>query len=178
MALFIKQTGLSGFLARLRSSFVAFDRHVLNEIGKFSVNRIQAFTRTGKSIVGETPAALKPLSSSYKDFRKGKVTFWKSNGVTIAAPFPSRRLRDVDSGFFRPTKSNLTFTGQMIKSLKFSVDTTRNSVLIRPHGARNEKVAGYVTDQGRPWVGMDRVGRERIVQFLRRAIRERLRLTK
>jgi hypothetical protein len=177
MALFVKQKGLAGFVAKLRSATVAFDRQVLGEIGNFSVNRIQAFTRTGKSLP-EEGAKFNELSESYKQFRRGKVTFWKNeSGVTIAAPFRSNRLNKVDSSFFSPNRSNLTFTGEMIKSLKYKIDTGRNSVLIKPTGDRNEKVAGYVSGL-RPWIGMDRVGRERIVNFVRRAIRERLKITK
>lgn len=174
MAFLLKTKGLDKFFAKMRSTFFSLDRQVLTEIGQFSADRIQQFTRIGKSIASDEPQALKPLSKSYKDFRRGKVTFWKSGkGVTIAAKFRSNKLNSVDTSFFKPVKSNLTFTGQLLKSIDFKVDTARNSVLIKPTGARNLKVAGFVSRE-RPFMGMDRVGRERINNFVKRAIRERL----
>lgn len=52
-----------------------------------------------------------------------------------------------------PSTSNLTLTGELLDSLKAIVSTGK--VTISVSGKRNEKIKGYVEEQGRPFNNLD-----------------------
>lgn len=158
-------------------------KEVLEEVGVFARERIQAFTRSGKSIAGERPTRLKRLSESYKDMRRGAVKFRTINGEVVPFPEPDERLQEVDTQFFDPNFSNLTFTGQMLNALRSVVDVTKRQVSIFVNDDRrkgkyekltNAEVAKHVADQGRPFLGLDQSGVKRVKQLLIENVRRQI----
>jgi hypothetical protein len=134
----------------------------LVEIGDFWTKRIQGFTRSGKSLAtGERIAA---LSAGYIRHRAA--------------------YQGPKGNPFAPNKSNLTLTGQLLNSLKPTANYTRQSVTVNATGTRtdgltNDKLAGYVSEQGRPFLGLDEKGRARMIRLiiddLRRTLKKRRR---
>lgn len=126
----------------------------MNEIGKQTRDIIVKRTRLGFGVPanGASRQRLKPLSDSYIKQRAGELAFFTRNGVVIPfkpiqAPRLSRRTT--------PRKSNLTFTNQMLDSIKQFV-TRLGEVDIRPTGTRrdgltNEEVATFVSKE-RPFM--------------------------
>lgn len=138
--------------------FTKISPGALLQMRDFWIKRVQAFTRTGKSLF-ENGAKLAPLSESYVKFRK--------------------RFKGKTGEFFKPNKSNLTFTGQLIKSLKGSANVRKQSVSVFPTGQRsdgksNKEVAQNVADNGRPFLGLDDKGVQRMTQIAIRDIRRNI----
>jgi hypothetical protein len=124
-------------------------------IGKEAVNIIWKRTKDGKGLTENSSGGnLKPLdklSPSYKEFRKGKVAFFTAPQGHV---YPSHKnITKPQLGIHgTPTKSNLTFSGEMLDSLEYKA--TKDKATIDVTGARNKKVAGYVVEGGRPWLGL------------------------
>lgn len=138
--------------------FIKISPNALLQMKDFWVKRIQGFTRSGKSLFNNGEP-LKPLSSRYIAFRQ--------------------RYTGPVSQFFRPKKSNLTFTGQLLDSLKGSANVKRQTISVFPTGTRsdgktNKEVAENVADNGRPFLGLDDKGRERLIQIAIRDLRRTL----
>lgn len=171
---------LNDLLANLFRNDI-FDQTFLQKQADFVVERIRAFTRGGRSIAGQKPVKLKPLSQSYIQVREGAVKFRTINGKKVPFPEPDERLNKVDPEFFEPRLSNLTFTGQMLRSLNARVQGTKMIVETtgsRDDGKTNSEVAGYVAQQGRPFIGLDQTGIARIRREAVREIRKILRSKK
>ena len=127
---------------------------VLLQIQEFWLKRIQGFTRRGTSLV--TDSSFKSLSTAYKAFR---ANYTGTKGKS-----------------FRPNKSNLTLTGQLLESLKGRSNVRKQEVTIfasgrRDDGQNNADVAEYVAEQGRPFLGIDKKGIQRIEQIITRDLR-------
>ena len=131
----------------------------LLEMSDFWVKRVQGFTRSGKSLV--TNDRIKALSAPYVARR--------------------RSYRGSTGQAFSPTKSNLTLTGQLLESVKGSANVRLQRVQLACVGSRsgesltNARLAGYVAEQGRPFLGLDDKGRARMVQIVLRDLRRTLR---
>ncbi len=136
----------------------------MREIGNEAADRIRKRTRLGKGVAapGADPIPLKPLSDSYKDARKKQ-----------------RGNKGKLSSFTSAGKSNLTFTGQMLDSLRVLTQSA-SSVVIglygnRKGGGSNSEVGGFVSEV-RPFLnlskaemnGLARIIRERIDAALKR----------
>lgn len=127
-------------------------KKVLMEVGQLIIKRTTQRTRQGKDLYGRK---LAPLSESYVQYRKKKVYFKKINGVVV--PFAKKtkgkgakklskkfdsdfskyaKFPKPDSNFFRPAKSNLTFTGQLLRSLRAKVFNRVGRVDITFKGTR------------------------------------------
>jgi len=128
----------------------------------FWVARIQRVTRSGKSIADGSKFA--KLKDSYVNYRKR----WK--GPT--------------SEHFKPSKSNLTFSGEMLESLKGRSNVRTQTITVFPSGKRNKDLAKWNAEQrtfkngytkpARVFLGLDDKGRERIVQIAKRDLRRSL----
>jgi hypothetical protein len=125
----------------------------MRDIGEYAVDRIVKRTRLGRG-VSETgqSQALKPLSKSYKDQRAGRIAFFTTpEGVKV--PYKPNKPPKL-SGNTTPGKSNLTFTDQMLNSIKV-VSATTGKVNIAPTGNRkssdltNKEVADFVSVERR-----------------------------
>jgi len=116
-------------------------RETLTDIGDWIAERLRMRARSGKTATyaGSNLTKLKPLSSSYIKFRtRNRSKLHKSTS---------------------PKKSNLTFSGQLLDSIKARI--RGESVIIGPTGRRfgggtNERIAIYVQDQGRPFLYLGR----------------------
>jgi hypothetical protein len=118
--------------------------------------RIYSFTKSGKSLV--TGDKFKSLKQGYVDFR--------------------RKYQGARGELFKPAKSNLTLTGQMLESLRERANQRQQRINInlvgnRDDGKSKDEVAKYVAENGRPFLGLDDKGRERLNQIALRDIRRR-----
>ena len=156
----------------------------LLEIGVFVRDRIKSFTRTGKSIASGSPAKLKELRESYKAMRRGEVKFRKTkDGRLIVSKTPDEKLAEVDVTFFSPGRSNLTFSGQMLEAVKHKVNVKNRTVNIEVDDSSrsgkyetltNKEVAQHVAANGRPFLGLDKVGIDRVKKIILASIRKEL----
>jgi hypothetical protein len=160
----------------------------LHGIAKFARDRIYQFTKRGQSLAADDrPTKLKDLSPGYKNYRK-RYQEWAKVG-----------------DFFDPNRSNLTLTGQLLNALIYKVTPYMITIFIENSIRRptekipkkawvkgrstkkfrdtkpaetltNAQVAKRVADKGRPFLGLDLTGRNRvrlmIVQELRRALKQ------
>jgi hypothetical protein len=180
-----KVRGLNALEKKLKRFLIKelANKALLNKIGEFVKDRIVQFTRSGKSIAGAKAKKLKKLSDSYIQTRRGALHFRTSQqGNVFPIEGPDERLKTVDKEFFDPDFSNLTFTGQLLRSLKAKVDLKARTIDIMPTGNRfdsnlsNQDVAKFVAEQGRPFIGLDDKGIKRvkalIIQDLRKSLRK------
>jgi len=107
--------------------------------GKAAIDLIVARTRRGYGVVktGANANRLKSLSTSYVEFRKRS----KLDSTTS------------------PGKSNLTFSGQLLRSLIVETKqggsfTIRANDRKRKNGPTNNELAQIVADNGRPFLGL------------------------
>jgi hypothetical protein len=144
-------------------------KEFLTEIKDFSVLRIQAETRKGKDLTKDG-APQKALTDGYVRWRKKLAT-----GDTRTQIYP-------DTDFFRPSKSNLTLTGQLLKSLQGRVNALRSEIEIqtsenRNDGEKNKDIVKDLSRRGRTFLGMDEKGkkmiRKQVLDEIRRQIRGR-----
>lgn len=165
----------------------------LDKIGKFARDRIVAETRKGRDLPQDSVEYQPELSEAYIAYRKslaskgrsldriakdqGKESdFKKAASIRANTPTP-------DSTFFRPTKSNLTLTGQLLNSIDYTVKASQRKIIIEPTGTRddgltNKEVAlelatrkTRLAPQGRKFLGLDNRGFDRIRNLIVEAIR-------
>ena len=134
------------------------DASTLLRVAQFVQDRVQGTTRAGNSMV--TGSKLDPLSPDYKKLRA------EYRGPTGQA--------------FGANKSNLTFSGQLLESIKGSANYRMQTISIkatgnRNNGASNAEIAKRVANNGRPFMGLDQRGRIRITKIIEGAIRKSLR---
>lgn len=152
----------------------AKSKKTLMEISDFVIGRIQGFARSGFSLVGGKKKKFKKLSKSYIAMRQGAVKFRTlPNGVVVGFQEPDERLKEVDSEFFTPDLSQVTFTGQMLRAIKgvisgnkltISVDSSRRSG--KYETLDNAQVAKHVADNGRAFMGLDKLGFARVKSII------------
>jgi hypothetical protein len=156
----------------LRSLSNASNNSMLKDLAQFAIDMIIKRTRLGygvnesrssnsKKSSGLKKVKLKTLSEKYKKFRKG-----------------SDRL----SNLTKPNKSNLTFTGQLLKSMQI-IKIGRGSVVIGPKGIRddgkaNEDIGEYVTDKGRPFNDLYDLEQGKLERFYRKTFGDLLKKNK
>lgn len=113
---------------------------------------------------------LKPLSKSYIDYRKGVTLFFVGKqGQTYPVKSDKKKKfpSPVTGEFGKPTKSNLTLTGQMLNAIGLEYSDLGFKLYIKNstrNGARinNKEVAGYVSKE-RPFFALT-AGEVRILQ--------------
>lgn len=182
-----KVKGLKKLNDSIRRAFddSVFSKSFLEEQAKFLVERIRATVRGGSSHSGGKKKKLKRLSDSYMAMREGAVKFRTIGGPggrVVPFPGPDERLKEVDKQFFEPRTSNLTFTGQMLKAITsvvkkrvidiFVDDSSRSG---KYEKLTNKQVSEYVAEQGRPFLAVDKQGRERVRREALKSLRKRLR---
>ena len=128
------------------------------DIANFAVKRIQDKSRLQKRMEtdGDDSLPTPNLSESYKQVRRGK-SYWRTiNGSKVKFDGVEPRLSEVDPEFFFPAvnKSQLTFTGQLLRSLKAKIlrsGDSKGSVELgftgtRKGGQTNVSVYKYLLD--------------------------------
>jgi hypothetical protein len=141
------------------------DTKSLEIIAEWIRDTIYKRTKTGKglnkinrAIGGATNKPLDKLSPEYAEWRKGKIT----------GPFPK-------SG----DKSNLTFTGELLESIEYSVKNNRIVVEI-PEGNHSfykislRELLDEV-EKKRPFFGLSETEKKTLDSMIARMIREKLR---
>lgn len=163
-----KVKGLKALNKRLERLFKKdfVDQTLLEDVAKFSRDRIVAFTRSGRSL--STEDRLKALSEGYKSWRR-KLAKGKVRGKKIK---PDRR-------WFKPNRSNLTLTGQLLRSIRYKIFSKKRNIDVfatgkRREGGTNKEVAKDVAENGRPFIGMDKKGEQQITEMVRRQIRREI----
>lgn len=135
-------------------------KKLMKSLGLEAIDIVVARTRKGFGVkrTGGNRKKLKKLPPRYIEFRK--------------------RNRRKLSRFARPTKSNLTFTGQMLESVKI-IKSTDGRFEIGPSGRRNDgkrnaDVGRWVTQQGRPFMNLGRAEISSLQRFLREEMDQRI----
>ena len=129
----------------------------LSDYGEMAIKRIQLRTRLGYGVLGGERGApkykLPKLSQSYKDFRSGKVIFWTDKGgrVRSTTNVPDSMKPKLPSTT-KPSKSNLTLTGQLLESIKSRVSGNKIILYLKENrndGKSNKDIVGWQSEQGR-----------------------------
>lgn len=179
----VKINGMSSALRNIKKGLkkTIESNKLKNEVGKFVVERIVQMARSGKN--ERTGKALPKLSKSYREMRLGIIQFRTINGNVVPLLGPDERLNDTDSQFFEPTRarSNVTFTGQLLKSLAYR--TKKNSIIIifkpdqRSDGLKNSDVYGFLVslNSGYDFIGLGQKGIRRVNKIVVDNFRRRLR---
>lgn len=116
---------------------VILDRFDLDPYAEDTAERIKNRTRLGYGVEsrGARRQKLKPLKDTYRNIRR------KNKGSLSKATTPK--------------KSNLTFTGQLLDSLRGFGRRGRIVIEVvdnRDDGESNKAIAGYVKENGRPFL--------------------------
>lgn len=129
----------------------------MRRLGKEAVKIVRRRTLLGKGVTfvsddNKKNKKLKPLSPSYKKFRK---RFKKKGGLSTKT---------------KVGKSNLTLTGQMLKSLQVSTRKKKSFVLLTSGPRKNSKytnedIARFVSEQGRPWLDLSNLEQKKLARF-------------
>lgn len=167
----INEKSLQNVEKNVREAFdkVIRSNAMMNEIGAVVTNDVKEQTRKGKSI--PNGSKLKALSSKWIDRRKELA---KSN--------------DTDEAY-QAEKSNLTFTGQLLNSIRFIIpgpgkikiffdgmhDPYKNKDGENIGGrVSNQLIADGQTERGRPFVGVRPVIERRIGRIIRTYLKRAL----
>lgn len=131
----------------------------MRKYAQMGADMVRLRTRLGSGVArdGADKAPLKPLAESTKARREAMQA--------------SGRLSSLTS----PGKSNLTATGQMLESITVT-EVRYGAASVGPSGSRddgksNAEVAEHVTDAGRPFNNLSRVETKRLLDAVRRDIR-------
>lgn len=166
----VKIKGIPEVKASVRNLFneVRKDPKLLEDIGIKMVEQTQAFNRSGKSVSGDKH----PRIESETVDRKEKLK--KVNPV---------------SEYYRRAASNVTFTGQLLRSIKFKVFSSEGTVKLEASGERkpyknldgtsvsadntptNEQLVGYLKKKGHSVFGEGNVLDKRIENTITKIVR-------
>jgi hypothetical protein len=166
----------SKFLKTMGKAYSQMEsREEMQAAGEFCVGRIVRRTRVGQGVsrAGAESESLKPLSQSYRQFRAGKIAFFRKGAAVVPykpdAPPPL-------AGTTTPGKSNLTLSGQLLASIKVLTAGAGRAV-IGAAGDRlnflrgksllsNADVAGFVSKE-RPFLNLSRAELNGLQRFWR-----------
>jgi hypothetical protein len=149
-------TDIAKFLKDCFKVFDKFgDKEAMTAIAAEAANMIRTRTRLGYGVPGDNAPRqkLKVLSDSYKLFR--------------------RKHKDELYDEASPAKSNLTFTGQLLNSLKVK-KISKDSAIVGASGKRqgeqltNDKLAEYVEENGRPFLYLSNLENKKLETFARK----------
>ncbi len=130
----------------------AFYKKTMKELGELAIDAIVERTQKGYGVekTGGSNRKFKPLSASYIEYR--------------------RRNRQKLDSTTNPTKSNLTFTGRMLRSMRVK-DVSNNHVVwgpsndIRKGGVTNAEIAQFQAENGRPFNYLSKQDIENITKY-------------
>ncbi len=149
-----------------------------NDLKNFT-GKIQALLKDAAKQEALRPMAEQAIAIIQKRTRLGYGVPAGTNGTAerfklpeLSAGYVKRRKRDRKlSELTTPSRSNLTFTGQLLDSLAI-VKLEAGTVVIGPTGTRkgggsNAAVAQFVADSGRPFLALSRPEAEQLRRFYR-----------
>lgn len=143
---------------------------LLNDIGEFTAERIRQQTRIGKDLSDD---------SKQKSLKPSTIL----NRQRFAKFPPIAGL----SAFFRPRKSNLTLSGQLLDAVGYEVNKATGSVevLVENTGRTkyrssdkpltNQQLQEFLEQQGRTFLGLDPAGEARIQRLVLDELRRNIR---
>jgi len=203
--------GLEKAFRKLHDAIELGDKAFFQEIGEYARNRVVTKARSGYTMASGESKRLKSLSETYVEWRKSllagekkavsaKRKEMKSKGylkrgnkmqeALKRVKDQERKKAQVDPEFFSPTRSNLTLTGQLLRSIKITnIDVTNRKLIIAPTGSRkrgpewfggkrktltNAEVASHQVDQGRDIFELDKTGLRVIRTMALRLIRSQI----
>ena len=122
---------------------------VLKEMGEKLIKEIQVRTRLGYGVEESkgSQSKLKPLSEDYKIYRKTK------------------QLDSTTS----PSKSNLSFTGDMLRSLVAKPETGK--VVIQHNDELSKKKTEWNADKGRVYMNISKTQFNNLIKFIKEKIK-------
>lgn len=193
---------LDKVLERVKNALTEIDDSTYQEIGDYVLKRVVSKARMGKTMISGDDAKLKPLSKNYIEAREAMIARDGANlkggsaiqkrikgsinsgaGSALAKQMAAAEA-GLDTEFFSPKRSNLTLTGQYLRSFAITkIDKLKRIMFIEPTGNRegetlsNKKLAEYLAEQGRSIFGLDKLGRKAIREKVLRALRSKLRST-
>jgi hypothetical protein len=148
---------LSQLLNRLKSAIkykldAIINRRLQEEIGRIVSERVKTRTRLGKGVNedGAAPVKLKVLSDAYKRRRKAEKNQLHAETT--------------------PSKSNLTFTGDMLDNIKYRIEGDK--IIIYIEGDLNNKKAQWVTEGGRAFMNLSKPEQVEIIRLIRERIKQ------
>ena len=148
------ETQINNLQKKLQDTFgVLTTKKSMVRIGRFLVVDMQKRIRLGYGSARQLgqKEKLKPLTSSYVNYRK-----------------KNRSSLDKTT---RPKKSNLTFTGQLVRDLRLTKVTKANFVIGHSNKLRrretltNRELSGFVQIQGRPYMNVTGLEFKRLLRF-------------
>jgi hypothetical protein len=162
---------------------------ILRDVGEFVRTRIYESTKKGKSLV--TGSAISGLSGAYKNYRK-RFQEWNQTGEFFSPPRSNltltgqmlRALRyvitrgarsshvDVDVA---PTKRSATPQVPLKSWVEGRSEKKFRKITKQPEDLNNAEVAKRVAKEGRPFIGLDATGRNRVKLMIANELRTRLR---
>lgn len=144
----MKLTDLKDKLRKLLDKIINTDSKLYAMVGSMSVDEIKRRTRLGYGVpkAGGPKEELKKLSPSYIMARKaamsGKAEFM-ANDKKVS--FQASTVKPLNSSLTSPSKSNLTYTGQMLDSLTYN--SSKNSVNITFENPESKQKAKYAHEE-------------------------------
>ena len=156
------------------------DNKELDFILKEVPEQIEKRTRLGKGTVdGGANEKLKPLSPSYimarEGFKVGEVHFnAKTKKSVKKVKFKAKGLPKL-SELTTPRKSNLTLTGQLLKSIEGIRKGTLFTFSLkgkRDDGLTNEQVGKYVKEGGRSFFSLSKSEKQGLSRKIAKVIKE------
>lgn len=184
MAIKVKVKGLEKLREALQQRFTGtFNASFNLMLAKKARDIIYKRTKSGRGVtqLGGTaaPKRLDRLSPSYIEARQGKAIYFTRNGKVIRAPASGnfRITKPTFGPFGSPGKSNLTYSGQMLESIRVQASARGFRVEI-PNTKRsgssltNADVAKHVQDNGRPFFALTEDEIQILVREIQREVRK------
>lgn len=165
------------------------DKKFKQSLGLFVKNMIYARTKLGQGVTSTNSnpeqtknVKLAKLSDSYIKQRQGKLQFFTAKQGHVYALDKSKKFtpkKPTLGKLGKPTKSNLTYSGQMLEAMSFKITKTGAEIFIDntsrddDSNLSNNELAEIVSD-ARPFMNLSKREHERVIQFITDEIDRRL----
>ena len=163
----------------------SLNRRFMMELGQQFVSDVKTRVRLGygNRTSGGTRVRLKPLSAPYISFRRGQAVFYKDNSGRLRSFSKKSTRHPALSDETSPTKSNLTFTGQMLDSMRpviikdneFGIEFTgvRKKIRQKEKALTNAEVAEFAK-KDRPFINPTNREIDRLEQTINDKLRQEI----
>lgn len=129
---------------------MAFNRANMRALGEFAKDMVKLRTRLGYGVdaSGNEREKLDPLSKKYVRMRRAstegavdfdaKIKSGRRKGRTQRVMFEAKTVVPINTGLTTASKSNLTFTGQLLNSISSSVQNVVKGFILKISGRRDD----------------------------------------